>query len=473
MLTYSFADIGSDSMYEHLYKCIKKDIISRKIKSGAKLPSKRSFAKNLGISVITIENAYDQLMGEGYVYSIAKKGYFVADINSVMAKKQIMVNKENMIMAAAEERYMADFSSNRINLGQFPFSVWSKLLRECLSDYQEDLLIKPPSGGAFALRKAIANHLREFRDMFVDPEQIIIGAGTEYLYGQIVQLLGQNKIYGVEDPGFQKTSQVYQVCGATVKHISLNRDGISVEELEQEKVQVAHISPSHQFPTGKITPISRRYELLGWASKADERYIIEDDYDSEFRMTGKPIPTLMSIDVNEKVIYLNTFSKSIANTVRISYMVLPKHLMELYYRKMSFYSCPVTSIIQLTVAKFISDGYFEKHINRLRNFYKKQRDILVEEIQNSELSSYAEIKEADAGLHFLLCLNITCSDKEFARTMEKNGIKICAVSEYYNKPDHISEHEFVINYSSLSEEQIKEAVQIMSREVGKLNITTA
>lgn len=459
-------------MYEHLYKCIKRDIITRKIRPGEKLPSKRSFAKNLGISVITIENAYDQLMGEGYIYSIAKKGYFVADINSVTAKKQITINKENMLMTVDEERYMADFSSNRINQEQFPFTVWSKLLRECLSDYQEDLLIKPPSGGALALRKAIAVHLQEFRDMYVDPEQIIIGAGTEYLYGQIVQLLGQDKTYGVEDPGFPKTSQVYQVCGAKVKHISLDQDGIRVEELEQEKVQVAHISPSHQFPTGKITPISRRYELLGWASKADERYIIEDDYDSEFRMTGKPIPTLKSIDVNEKVIYLNTFSKSIANTVRISYMVLPKHLMELYYRKMSFYSCPVTSIIQLTVAKFISDGYFEKHINRLRNFYKKQRDILVEEILKSKLASCAEIKEADAGLHFLLHLNITCSDKEFTGIMERKGIKICAVSEYYHKSEGVSEHEFVVNYSSLSEEQIREAVRIMSQEVGKIDITT-
>ncbi|MCQ2520800.1 MAG: PLP-dependent aminotransferase family protein [Lachnospiraceae bacterium] len=465
MLTYSFADIGSDALYEHLYKCLKADIISRKIKPGEKLPSKRSFAKNLGISVITIENAYEQLMSEGYIYSIAKKGFFVADISSVSSKKQILVDRENLSMTSDEERYLADFSSNRISNKQFPFTVWAKLLRECLLDYQEELLVKPPSGGALVLRKAIAKHLHDFRNMNVDPEQIIIGAGTEYLYGQIVQLFGQDKVYGVEDPGFPKTAQVYQVNGAKVKYISLDEEGICVEELIKEKVQVAHTSPSHQFPTGRITPISRRYELLGWASKREERYIIEDDYDSEFRMVGKPIPTLQSIDVNEKVIYLNTFSKSISNTVRISYMVLPKHLVDLYYKKLYFYSCPVPSIVQLTVAKFIGEGYFEKHINRLRTFYRKQRDILLQEIQDSKMSSLVKIREADAGLHFLLALSISCTDDEFVGAMERQGIRLRAVSEYYQNRESMSTHTFVINYSSLTEEQIKVAVQIMSKEV--------
>lgn len=469
MLTYSFVDIGSDSLYEHLYKCIKNDIIIRKIKPGEKLPSKRSFAKNLGISVITVENAYDQLMGEGYIYSIPKKGYYVTDINSSISKNSMVSFEENVEMGAEEEQYLADFSSNRSNFKCFPFSVWSKLLRECLTDYQEDLLIMPPSGGAIALRRAIANHLLAFRDMIVDPEQIIIGAGTEYLYGQIVQLLGRDKIYGLEDPGFYKMAQVYQVSGAKVSYISLDQEGISVEELEKEKVQVAHISPSHQFPTGKITPISRRYELLGWASKEKDRYIIEDDYDSEFRMTGKPIPTLKSIDMNEKVIYLNTFSKSISNTIRISYMILPKHLMKLYYKRLSFYACPVTTIIQMTVARFISEGYFEKHINRMRNYYRKQRDILVEEIKKSNMSNYVEIMEADAGLHFLLKLQIPCTDEEFITIMERKGIKLNALSGYYQRDDNKSEHEFVINYSSLEEEQIKKAVNCMSKEVIRLN----
>lgn len=470
MLTYSFTDIGSDSLYMHLYKCIKKDIISRVICPGEKLPSKRSFAKNLGISVITIENAYNQLMEEGYIYSIAKKGFFVADIRSVSAKKPMEIKADNLAMTSDDEAYLADFSSNRIYQNQFPFTVWSKLIRECLTDYQEDLLVKPPSGGALALRNAVADYLREFRDMVVDPQQIIIGAGTEYLYGQIVQLLGQNHVYGVENPGYSKISQVYRVSGAHVKYISLDRDGMDITELEKEKVQIAHLSPSHQFPTGKITPISRRYELLGWASKREDRYIIEDDYDSEFRMIGKPIPTLQSIDVNEKVIYMNTFSKTISNTVRISYMVLPKHLMDLYYKKMQFYSCPVPTIMQYAVARFVGEGYYEKHINRLRNFYRKQRDLLVSEIKHSGMAPYVHITGEDAGLHFLLKIDISCTDAEFSGIMERNGIKLCAVSEYDYHKESASEHEFVVNYSSLSEEQIKQSVERLSREVLKVRV---
>ncbi len=468
MLTYSFADIGSDSLYEHLYKCVKKDIISRRIRPGEKLPSKRSFAKNLGISVITVENAYNQLIDEGYIYSIPKKGFFAADISSISAKKQVAVTGENVAMTTGTEKYLADFSGNGSNIEMFPFTVWSKLLRECLTDYQEELLVMPPSGGALVLRRAIANHLLAFRNMTVDPEQIIIGAGTEYLYGQLVQLLGQNKTYGVEEPGFSKTSRVYEASGAKVRHIPLDDNGICVERLERDGVQVAHISPSHQFPTGKITPISRRYELLGWASRSEDRYIIEDDYDSEFRMTGKPIPTLMSIDVNERVIYLNTFSKSISNTIRMSYMVLPKHLMNEYYKRLSFYSCPVTTLIQLTAARFLEKGYFEKHINRMRNFYRKQRDLAVETIKGSQMAAFVKILEEDAGLHFLLRLDIPCTDKEFSGIMERQGVRLRALSEYYWQEENRSRHDFLINYSALSAEQIVTAINLISKEAVKL-----
>lgn len=465
MLTYSFADIGSDSLYEHLYKCIKSDIITGILRPGEKMPSKRSFAKNLGISVITVENAYEQLISEGYLYSIAKKGFFVSDLNNLTKERPLKVSVETVKMTSGKTRYVADFASNRVPKDQFPFSIWSKLLRECLNEYQESLLISSPSGGSLELRGAIVEYLKEFRGMHVDPEQIIIGAGTESLYGQIVQLLGHDKIYGVEDPGFLKMAQVYEANAVTCKYIPFEKDGISIEELVKQGVQVAHTSPSHHFPTGVVTPISKRYELLGWAAKDDSRYIIEDDYDSEFRFVGKPIPTLQSIDTMEKVIYLNTFSKSIANTFRISYMVLPKQLVNRYYEKLSFYSCPVTTLIQFSLAKFIQDGYFEKHINRMRNYYRKQRDLLVDAIHNSELARIAAISEEDAGLHFLLHLKLNCSDQEWKERMERRGIRMCALSEYYKMQENKTEHIFVINYSSLTEEQILEAVALINQEL--------
>ena len=465
MLTYSFADIGSDSLYGHLYKCIKNDIIQGILRPGEKIPSKRSFAKNLGISVITIENAYEQLIAEGYIYSIPKKGFFIADLRNRTGEKQPDLTAESIQMNSGEMKYLADFGSNKAVCDQFPFTVWAKLLRECLHDFQEGLLISPPSGGALELRRSIAKHLLEFRGMNVAPEQIIIGAGTEYLYGQILQLLGPDKCYGVEDPGYRKISQVYESYGARCKYIEFKKDGIDISDLEEQKVQVAHISPSHHFPTGVVTPISKRYELLGWASKEKERYIIEDDYDSEFRLTGKPIPTMQSIDTMERVIFMNTFSKSIASTVRVSYMVLPKHLVNRYYKKLSFCTCPVTTFIQFGLARFIDEGYFEKHINRMRTYYRKQRDYLLELINASKMAPYVSISEEDAGLHFLLYLNITCPDEEFKRRMEKRRIHICALSEYYENPENKTEHYFVINYSSLNEEQIRKAVKQLSEEV--------
>ena len=213
--------------------------------------------------------------------------------------------------------------------------------------------------------------------MDVSPEQIVVGAGTDYLYGLLIQLLGHDKIYGMEEPGYQKISEVYQSHNVLCLHIPLDRQGICIDKLNASGADIVHISPSHHFPTGIITPISRRYELLGWASASDSHYIIEDDYDCEFRFMGKPIPSLQSIDVMDKVIYMNTFTKTLASTIRISYMVLPKHLMARFQQNLGFYACTVSNFEQYTLTRFIQEGHFERHINRMRNFYHSQRDLLL------------------------------------------------------------------------------------------------
>lgn len=399
MLTYSFADIGSDPLYEHLYKCIRNDILQGRLRPGEKLPSKRSFAKNLDVSVITVENAYNRLAAEGYIYSMPKRGFYISEIKNTI-HGSAAGTQGAALAAATDPEYPADFTSNHVPAGQFPFSVWAGILREVLHDDREELLIKSPGAGSMALRRSIADNIREFRGMDVDPGRIVIGAGTEYLYGQIVQLLGPDRCYGIEDPGYQMIAKVYAINGAACVHIPLDRDGISIGALEEKGVDVAHISPSHHFPTGIITPVSKRYELLGWAAKDSGRYIIEDDYDSEFRMNGKPLPTLRSIDTTGKVIYMNTFSKSLSAAMRVSYMVLPPLLAEIYRDRMSFYSCPVPNLIQSALSRFIDDGSFERHINRMRRFYKDQRDILISDIKNSKMGRYVTISEADSGLHF-------------------------------------------------------------------------
>lgn len=471
MLTYSFADLGSDSLYEHLYKCIKNDILNGVLSMGEKLPSKRTFAKNLNISTITVENAYAQLMAEGYIYSLPKKGYFVADISSSLLTETRTCPVPSSTLPALQNHslpekntvYLADFVSNHIHPDNFPFSIWAKIMREVISEESHALMTRPPAGGIPQLRCAIAEYLFQFRGMKVDPAQIIIGAGTEYLYGLLIQLFGKDRIFAVEDPGYQKISQIYDSNQAKCLHIPMNHQGIAMDSLEESRADIIHISPSHHYPTGIVTPISRRYELLGWASKSPSHYIIEDDYDCEFRLQGKPIPSLQSIDVMEKVIYINTFSKTLASTIRISYMVLPHHLLEEFYQKLGFYSCTVSTFEQYTLARFISKGYFEKHINRTRNFYKTQRDTLLECIRNSPLSSCSSIMEEDAGLHFLLKLNTALPDNELKEKARQEGLRIACLSDYYYQPNDGLKHVLVMNYSGLEAAKIPEAVTRLCR----------
>lgn len=463
MITYSFTDLGSDCLYIHLYKCIKNDILQDTLHAGDKLPSKRNLAKNLNISIISVENAYAQLIAEGYVYSIPKKGFFVADIKTLHNKEESIISTENVQLSSGKSNYFADFTSNQTSSEHFPFSIWAKITRELLTHNQQELLTNPPCGGILPLRKAIAKHLKDFRNMTVSPEQIIIGAGTEYLYGLLIQILGFDKTYAVEDPGYSKISQIYESHCISCNFVSMDSFGVKISDLENQNIDIVHISPSHHFPTGTVMPISRRYELLGWATKSDARYIIEDDYDSEYRLNGQPIPTLQSIDVQEKVIYINTFTKTLASTVRISYMVLPKHLVNIFYSRLYFYSCTVSNFEQYTLAKFISEGYFEKHINRMRNYYHIKRDKLLHTIAKSPLASYVTISEEDAGLHFLLKIDTELSDKEFLQKMEQSGIKLSSLSQYYQSPPKEVEHIFIINYSFVSEDNMEKAIQMIYR----------
>ena len=220
-----------------------------------------------------------------------------------------------------------------------------------------------------------------------------------------------------------------------------------------------HISPSHHFPTGIVTPVSRRYELLAWAAESPERYIIEDDYDSEFRFSGRPIPSLQSIDNLDKVIYINTFSKSLTSTIRISYMVLPKELMELYRRELSFYSCTVSNFEQYTLASFINQGYFEKHINRMRNYYRAQRDRVMTAIKNHPLYGKVDIKEEDSGLHFLMSVETDLRDEELTENAKAKGVKLTCLSHYYNNKATASQHTLLINYSGITKDKVDEAVE--------------
>ncbi|WP_330393264.1 MocR-like pyridoxine biosynthesis transcription factor PdxR [Butyrivibrio hungatei] len=366
-----------------------------------------------------------------------------------------------------------DFSSNKPDADSFPFSVWAKLTREAVSGHSDELLKVSDYSGIYELRSAIAAHLSSFRGMSVDPDQIIVGAGTEYLYGLLIKLLGKDKKYCIENPGYKKISQIYETEGVSYYLGSMDEYGLLVSELDRSGADIAHISPTHHFPTGITMPVPRRLELLSWASKDSSRYIIEDDYDSEFRHKGTPIPPLQTMDSFDKVIYINTFSKSLASTIRIAYMVLPPHLAQFFYDKLSFYSCTVSTFDQFTLASFIEKGYFEKHINRMRLQYGRKREQVLgifEEVLGSESkSSGYKIVENDSGLHFILELKTRYKDAEIEKQLLSKSIKISAISDFYMdafdaKLDAASQGKFIIDYSNMNIALLPDAL----KEIKKL-----
>ena len=466
MLTYDFSHI-SQPIYKELYQNIRRDILNGTIKSGEKLPSKRTLAQNLGISTITVENAYDQLISEGYLYSELKKGYFVSDIKNLSKPHPSSIQKARLdIKVTRKPSYYFDFASNNVETKNFPFSIWAKLSREVLSEMQDQVLQVSPSSGIEVLRNAIAKHLYSFRGMAVDPNQIIIGAGTENLYEILIKLFGTDKTFCIENPGYTKIRKVYEINKVECVFANLDENGINIQELRNSKAQIAHISPNHHFPTGITMPASRRYEILSWANEKKDRYIIEDDYDSEFRQNGNPIPTLQSIDAFEKVIYMNTFSKSLASTIRISYMVLPEHLANLYYQTLDFYSCPVPTFEQYTLAKFIDEGYFEKHINRMRLYYRRKRLTVLNILHKNLSDNECSILESDSGLHLILKLKTSVTDNELKKSLLEKGININMLSEYYDSEKENLQHMYILNYSNINLEKFEEAVKVIKKIIG-------
>lgn len=472
MLTYDLQKTEGP-LYEALYNAIKTDILTGVLGPNEKLPSKRRMASNNGISVITVENAYGRLLSEGYIQSKPKSGFYVCDIKGLeheIPKTDIFEPSKN---DAIQSKHIADFSNNQTPTDLFPFDDWSKATRSVLSRKHEELLENSPSCGVLQLRRSIAEYLKEYRGLEVDESTIVVGAGSEFLYGLIVQLIGRDVVYGIENPGYRKQELTYKAQGVQVEHLRIDDKGVQAEELEDKDIGVVHITPSHQYPTGIVMPISRRYELLAWAAEKHGRYIIEDDYDSELRLDGKPIPSFKSIDRKGCVIYLNTFSKTLCSTVRISYMVLPPKLMSLFNERLSFYSCTVSTFEQYTLLEFMEKGSMGTHINRLRTYYRRKRDAFINALKDSPLGEKLEISGEKTGLHFLMKVNTKKKEGDVLRSAENEGIGLCSLSsfqhnennehneynEYNGGKSHTSgTNTFVMNYATLDIKKLDEIV---------------
>jgi GntR family transcriptional regulator/MocR family aminotransferase len=464
MFTYDMSK-AAGPMYKYIYERIKADIESGNIGPHEKMPSRRALAENLGVSTITIENAYDQLILEGYLEAEPRRGYFTCDIGDRTLIETPVLPRTRAVHKKDIQKLRFSFSSDKAPAGDFPFSIWARLNRRTLSMMENELLEIPPVSGILPLRQAIADHLSHFRGMQVDPDQIFTGAGTEYLYGMLVKLLGSDLTYCIEDPGYKKLKKIYESCGAVCRTARMDQNGIQVKSVNDCKADVVHISPTHHFPTGITMPVARRYEILSWANEKEGRYIIEDDYDSEFRLTGSPIPSLKSLDAGGKVIYMNTFSKSLAPTIRISYMVLPPELAEKYMMTLGFYSCTVPNIEQYTLAAFIGEGYFEKHINRMRIYYKKKREEVLSTIKYVLGEENYRIVENNAGLHFMLELKTRKKDSDIKAALENEGIKIEALSDFYMDGKIRNTHLFIISYSNMDIDELKKALKVLKRQL--------
>ena len=443
MLTYELKKSPGVPLYEALYRCIRRDILSGKLAAGEKLPSKRALAAHLEVSKITVEAAYNQLLAEGYIRSEEKVGYFAENLQKLTPPIPVPEATQ------AQTEDLIDLTGD--SPSHFPFSVWSRLQREVMLDLGEGLLLPLHKQGLPQLRNAIARHLQQFRGMQVDPDNILIGAGTDFLYNLLVQLLGRDMRYGVEEPGYSKIQKIYEAAGAACNLLNLDKEGVDPEDLGD--TQVLHISPSHHFPSGIVMSNARRRTLLDWAAADSDRYIIEDDYDSEFRFNAHPMPALHTLDGGGKVIYLNTFSKTLAPSIRISYMVLPGSLMEKFRRTLGFYSCTVPSFEQYTLERFISRGHFEKHINRMRKHYKSIRNRVLTAITGCKYADHFTILEENAGLHFLLQVDLPLTDAQLTQICRKLGLRVAPLSSYYRFPEENS-HCLVVNYSGLTEEAL-------------------
>lgn len=457
MLTYDLTQRGTTPLYDYLYQCIRQDIITGVLRSGERLPSKRTLAQHLSVGIITVANAYAQLAVEGYITSKEKQGYFVEDVSNYRLRHQ---QPAPSLPEKPEKEYFADFKANRSSLQNFPLATWTRLMRETLSLQNDELLKTVPYNGVYELRKAIADYLAQNRAMQVDPAQIIIGAGTEYLYGRLLQMFGRACTFAIEDPGYKKFASISASFGNPWKYIPIDDNGLMIDKLEESGADVVHISPANHFPTGIVMPVTRRLELFEWVNRIRKRYIIEDDYDSEFRYTGRYILPLYAQDTQNRVIYMNTFSKSLVPSLRISYMVLPRRLLKRYEETMSFYSCTVSSFEQYTLARFIAAGYFERHINKMKNYYREQRSQILAALHASPLAKISTVTERNAGTHFLLHVCTPLSEQKVRQAALAQDMHLSFYSDYsYRKLEDATGCTLVFNYAGVRQEQINEVIK--------------
>lgn len=503
MLTINL-DASSDyPMYEQIYSHIKNEIKCGNLTYHTKLPSTRSLAAHLQVSRNTVDMAYAQLVSEGYIETVPKSGYYVSTISnlaSIDARPALSVSVKTKEVSS----YRYDFSPFAIDINNFPYNIWRKLSKNCMNDNNNSLFLLGNNQGDEDLRIAITRYLHESRNVSCSYEQIIVGAGADYLLQLLAQILSiQNNSYNtkynetfvsqnsyntqfnkiidlqngkksnsipsgniaMENPTYKQAYRIFSGLHYEITPINLDTSGISISHLKQTNANVVYATPSHQYPLGIVMPIKRRMELLDWAKEKENRYIIEDDHDSEFRYKGKPIPSLQGIDSSGKVIYIGTFSRAVAPAIRIGYMVLPESLLEIYREHFYYYTSTVSRVDQAIMKSFIEEGYFERHLNKMRKIYKNKHDLLIHCLR--VFKDNIQIEGENAGLHLVVRFKIPVSEQDFILAAAKENMKLYGLLEHYiattEEPFHVTTYvpTILLGYANVTEEDIKSGVDLL------------
>lgn len=496
-MTFQIRTDGDSRLYEQIYRHIRGEIRRGKLLSGERLPSTRSLAEYLQVARSTVDYAYGQLQSEGYIESRPCRGYFVCPLEDLLLLDGDMAlpgasvedirsgeggragqeggaarpgrkapggdRAERDIDRDAGPPCAVDFSPYDIDMTGFPFGVWKKIAKNILTYANSDLFAKGEAQGDYGLRCTIGRYLHSSRGVDCRPEQIILGAGNDYLLLLLEKILGRHVRIAMENPTYIRSYRIFRSFAYNIATVDMDESGMRADRLHEADVQAAYVMPSHQFPTGTVMPIGRRMELLKWADGGKDRYLIEDDYDSEFRFRGKPIPALLASDRHGKVIYIGTFSKAIAPAIRVSFLVLPEALLARYRRDCSVYSCTVSRIDQSILNEFIGAGYFERHLNKMRKIYRAKHDLLLECL--ADMRDVFRVSGENAGLHLLLTAKAGMGEGELVRRAAERGVRVYGLSESMveEAPDSRT---VLLGFGGLDEGQIREGTALL-REAWK------
>ena len=447
-------------LYEQLYRRFAADIREGNLKAGERLPSKRALCAHLGVSMVTVETAYSMLLSEGYIRSRPRSGYFVSDFVTLEAPapgRPLPAAPAPEEIAAGKHADAPDFSTASVDVSLFPYASWARLYREAVCNHPE-LLQRGARQGDLALRQALCAFLSEYRGVVCAPEQIVVGAGLEYLFGLLLELMPPDTVFGAEDPGYAGFRHAVRAAGRPLRMLPLDAGGLSVPALEHSDATVAFITPSHQFPLGLTMPADRRSRLLRWAAGAPERWLVEDDYDSEFRYLSRPLPALQGMDGGARVVYLGTFSRSLAPAIRAAYMVLPPALLERYRALPGHGMSTVSRYEQHVLSRFLAEGFYARYLRRVGNLYRRRREALLAALEDID---GVTVSGSGGGIH-LLIQNPRYGEEELLARAAAQGIILRGLSsDCQTVPPRPST--LIAGYGGLRDELIPAAAERLKR----------